>query len=197
MRLLRGAFFNDSLTSIPAVAQLASENNDAGTASIQHFGDSSSTSGWPADQMFSIVRLRSVSAIGEHVVRAQNQSAIVISTSLLPVARGHFQVWTNGEAQQAPAMPLMSTTLINMELDSGYSVAEPFDFLQYILSRSGLNDIAMSAGMQPTKGYRLALAENDLFTAQLTKVVLSAVDNGRLPDLEHIRSLLSAHVLQR
>src|SRR5712664_4238561 len=82
----------------------------------------------------------------------------------------------------------------------GAGQAVPFDYVHYSVPRNGLDDIAEDLGFGRVSDYRLAVLEDDLVVAQITKGILPFLrrsDGLAVLALDQLSLILGAHLLQR
>jgi len=166
-----------------------------------HLSDSSSlTTPWPAEQAFAVTHLCSESGMLDRTMQFDREKALVVSLSLNTIPRGNYHFWTEGQSREVPFLAPFTTSVTDMESDPVCLITGPFDYIHYHVPRTGLEDIARSLGIQPVGTFRCALAENDPFLSQFTKLVLPMLNSGgQFPELllDHFSLLLGAHLLQR
>jgi AraC-like DNA-binding protein len=75
-----------------------------------------------------------------------------------------------------------------------------FDYVHYSVPRRGLDDIAEDLGFGRVSDYRLAVLEDDLVVAQITKSILPFLGRSDAPSvlaLDQFSLILGAHLIQQ
>ncbi len=75
-----------------------------------------------------------------------------------------------------------------------------FDYVHYSVPREGLDDIAEDLGFGRVNDYRLAVLEDDLVVAQITRSILPFLGRSDAPSvlaLDQFSLILGAHLLQK
>jgi AraC-like DNA-binding protein len=128
-----------------------------------------------------------------------SEAALHISVAILPVPLGTYDLWIDGKAIDVPFIPLLRTSVMDLESDPVCWVGAGFDYVHYHVPKAGLDEIARDHGVGPTGSYKFAICEHDIVISQLTRYVLPFIGSrdwtGSLA-LDQFSLLLGAHVLR-
>ncbi len=125
--------------------------------------------------------------------------AILICVALTPAAIGQWKALYNGRSVGVTRAIPFATTFIDLNCRMEMWARGPFDYLHYYLSRDLLERIALDNAVAPSFQLREVFFVEDLVVAQITKNILSAINNGEPLDrleLDQIATVLGAHTLQ-
>jgi AraC-like DNA-binding protein len=154
---------------------------------------------WAAESLFGITRLRSETGIPDRTTRVPTEAALHISVSILPVPRRTYDLWIDGKAIDVPFIPMLRTSVMDLESDPVCWVGAGFDYVHYHVPKAGLDEIARDHGVEPPASYRFAICEHDIVLSELTRYVLPFIGTrdwaGSLA-LDQFSLLLGAHVLR-
>jgi len=117
----------------------------------------------------------------------------VLGSRELPIVAGDKIVPT-------PFIPAFRVNVIDLVSEPSCWARSAFDYVHYHVPREALEEIAGDLGFGPVGAFRLAIVEDDLVLAQMTKNILPYI--GRRDELsplamDHFRLILGAHLLQR
>ncbi len=141
------------------------------TTFIQLDGKSPVPSQFRTPGTFTITRLQSPAGLPDRITKLSPVPALLVSISLKSLPSSSYQVWTAA-----------------------------FDYVHYSVPRQGLDDIAEDLGFGRVNDYRLAVLEDDLVVAQITKSTLPFLgrsDRLSVLALDQFSLILGAHLIQR
>lgn len=148
---------------------------------------------------FQIARVTSPRPMKEPTSRFRTADSLIVSVSLCEIPYRSYEFWTEDKARDVPKLTPFTVSLTDLKSTPVSLVHTPFDYLHYDLPRKGVEDVAADLNVGQVTHFRCFLAEQDLFVAQLSRLVLrDAFSNTGCDDLEMDRLglLLSAHLLQ-
>ena len=148
---------------------------------------------------FAVTRLRSGPRDMEKAPAYPPDQAVLICVSLTPSAIGQWKALYNGMSVGVTRAIPFATTFIDLNCNMEMWVRGPFDYLHYYLSQGLLERIALDNGVSPSFRLQEAFFIEDLVVAQMTKSILTPVDQGEPLDrlaLDQIAMVLGAHTLQ-
>jgi AraC family transcriptional regulator len=163
-------------------------------------GKSSVPSEFRSPDTFSITRLRSPAGLPDRVTKLSAAPALLVSVSLQALPPSSYQLWTEDKIIPTAAVAPFRSNVIDFASGPRCWTGCAFDYLHYSVPRDGLDDIARDLGFGAVRDYRLAVLEDDLVVAQITKSVLPFVgrrDGPSLLALDQFNLILGAHLLQR
>jgi AraC family transcriptional regulator len=149
---------------------------------------------------FTITRLRSPAGLPDRITKRSAAPALLVSVSLEALPKSGYQLWTDDKLIPTPAVDPFRSNVIDFASEPRCWTGCAFDYLHYSVPREGLDDIARDLGFGVVKDYRLAVLEDDLVVAQITKSVLPFVGRSDGPSvlaLDQFSLILGAHLLQR
>jgi AraC family transcriptional regulator len=82
-------------------------------------------------------------------------------------------VWASDKLIPASVVHPFRSNVIDFDSQPRYWAGSAFDYVHYSVPRKGLDDIADDLGYGRVCDYRLAVLEDDLVVAQITKSILS------------------------
>jgi AraC family transcriptional regulator len=149
---------------------------------------------------FTITRLRSPVGLPDRITKRSVAPALLVSVSLKALPRSSYQLWTEDKIVPTAAVDPFRSNVIDFASAPRCWTGCAFDYLHYSVPHEGLDDIARDLGVGIVKDYRLAVLEDDLVVAQITKSVLPFVGRSDGPSvlaLDQFSLILGAHLLQR
>jgi AraC family transcriptional regulator len=167
---------------------------------VQLDGKSSTPSQFRAPGAFSIIRLQSPVGLSERITKRSPVPALLLSVSLKPLSRADYQLWAADKLLPTSAVRAFRSNVIDFESEPRCWAGCAFDYVHYSVPREGLEDIAEDVGFGPIRDYRLAVLEDDIVAAQITKSILPFLGRNDGPSmlaLDQFSLVLGAHLLQR
>ncbi len=149
---------------------------------------------------FTITRLRSPVGLPDRITKRSAAPALLVSVSLAALPKSDYQLWTEDKLIPTTAVDPFRSNVIDFASGPRCWTGCAFDYLHYSVPREGLEDIARDLGFGNVKDYRLAVLEDDLVVAQITKSILPFVGRNDPPSvlaLDQFSLILGAHLLQR
>lgn len=167
---------------------------------IQLNGNSSVPSQFRVPATFTITRLQSTVGLPERITKLSPVPALLVSTSVRPLAPKDYQLWTADKLIPTGIVPSYRSNVIDFDLEPRCWAGSAFDYVHYSFPRAGLVDIANDLGFGCVSNYRMAVHEDDLVLAQITKSILSFLGRKDKPSvlaLDQFNLILGAHLIQR
>jgi AraC family transcriptional regulator len=169
------------------------------TTFIQLDGRSAVPSQFRTPGTFTITRLRSPAGLPDRT-KLSPIPALLVSISLKSLPSSSYQVWTADKLMATSIVHPFRSNVIDFDSQPKCWAGSAFDYVHYSVPRKGLNDIAEDLGFGRVSDYRLAVLEDDLVVAQITKSVLPFL--GRTDDLsvlalDQLSLVLGAHLIQQ
>jgi AraC family transcriptional regulator len=163
-------------------------------------GNSPVPSEFRTPSTFTITRLKSPVGLPDRITKRSAAPALLVSVSLAALPKSGYQLWTEDKLIPTSAIDPFRSNVIDFASGPRCWAGCAFDYLHYSVPREGLDDIARDLGFGTVKDYRLAVLEDDLVAAQITKSILPFVGRSDSPSvlaLDQFNLILGAHLLQR
>jgi len=170
------------------------------TTHLQLNESSSVPAKWRNSSTFTITRVESSVGLPNRITKVSSVPALLVSMSLRYLAAGSYQLWLGDKIVPTPFVPAFRVNVIDLVSEPSCWAGSAFDYVHYHVPREVLEEIAEDLGFGPIGAFRLAIVEDDLVLAQMTKNILPYI--GRSHELsplamEHFQLNLGAHLLQR
>lgn len=149
---------------------------------------------------FTIVRLQSSAGLPDRITKISPIPALLVSISLKPLPSSSYRVWASDKVIPTAMVHPLRSNVIDFDSEPRCWAGRAFDYVHYSVPRQGLDDIAEDLGFGRVSDYRLAVLEDDLVVAQITKSVLPFLGRGDAPSvlaLDQFSLILGAHLIQR
>jgi AraC-like DNA-binding protein len=148
---------------------------------------------------FTITRLRSPVGLPERVTKLSPVPALLVSISLKSLAPSSYRVWAADKLISTSVVHQFRSNVIDFDSQPRCWAGTAFDYVHYSVPRTGLDDIAGDLGFGRISDYRLAVLEDDLVVAQITKSILPFIgrsDALSVLALDQLSLILGAHLIQ-
>ena len=149
---------------------------------------------------FTIIRLKSPAGLPDRITKLSPVPALLVSISLKSLPSSRYQVWTADKLLATSMVHPFRSNVIDFDSQPRCWAGSAFDYVHYSVPRTGLDDIAGDLGVGRVSDYRLAVLEDDLVVAQITRSILPFLgrsDRLSLLALDQFCLVLGAHLLQR
>jgi AraC family transcriptional regulator len=169
------------------------------TTFIQLDGRSPVPSQFRTPGAFTITRLKSPAGLPDRITKLSPVPAVLVSISLKSLPSSSYQVWTADKLIATSIVHTFRSNVIDFDSQPRCWAGSAFDYVHYSVPRKGLDDISEDLGFGRVSEYRLAVLEDDLVVAQITKSILPFLgrSNGlSLLALDQFSLVLGAHLLQ-
>jgi AraC family transcriptional regulator len=170
------------------------------TTFIQLDGKSSVPSQFRTAGTFTITRLQSPAGLPDRITKLSPVPALLVSISLKSLPSSSYQVWTADKLIATSNVHPFRSNVIDFDSQPRCWAGSAFDYVHYSVPRTGLDDIAEDRGFGRVSDYRLAVLEDDLVIAQITKSIipfLGRSDAVSVLALDQFSLVLGAHLLQQ
>lgn len=167
------------------------------TTFIQLDGRSTVPSQFRVPGTFTITRLQSPAGLSDRITKLSPVPALLVSISLKSLPLSSYQLWT---ADKLIATSVVHPYVIDFDSQPRCWAGSAFDYVHYSVPRQGLDDIAEDLGFGRVNDYRLAVLEDDLVVAQITKSILPFLgrkDALSVLALDQFSLILGAHLIQQ
>ena len=167
---------------------------------IQLDGQSRVPSQFRVPAAFTITRLQSPVGLPERITKLSPIPALLVSTSVRPLAPKYYQVWASDKLIPTFIVPAYRSNVIDFAMEPRCWAGSAFDYVHYSVPRTGLDEIADDLGFGRVSDYRLAILEDDPVLAQISKSVLPFLrrrDRLSVLALDQFSLILGAHLIQR
>jgi AraC family transcriptional regulator len=167
---------------------------------IQLDGGSTLPSQFRVPGTFTITRLQSPAGLPDRITKLSPVPALLVSISLKSLASSSYQVWTSDKLIATSIVHPFRSNVIDFDSQPSCWAGSAFDYVHYSVPRAGLDDIAGDLGFGRVSDYRLAVLEDDLVVAQITKSILPFLgrsDSLSVLALDQFSLILGAHLIQR
>ena len=149
---------------------------------------------------FTITRLQSPAGLPDRITKLSPVPALLVSISLKSLPSSSYQVWSADKLIATSTVHPFRSNIIDFDSQPMCWAGSAFDYVHYSVPRQGLDDIAEGLGFGRVSDYRLAVLEDDLVVAQITKSILpflGSKDRLSVLALDQFSLVLGAHLLQR
>jgi AraC family transcriptional regulator len=173
---------------------------DPFTMFIQLDAQSSVPSQFRTPGAFTITRLQSPASLPERVTKISSIPALLLSVSIKALPKTSYQLWCADRLLDTPAVRPFHSNVIDFDSEPRCWAGSAFDYVHYSVPRAILDDIAEDVGFGRIRDYRLAVLEDDLVVAQITKSALPFLGRRDRPSvlaLDQFSLILGAHLIQR
>ena len=149
---------------------------------------------------FTITRLQSPTGLPGRITKVSPIPALLVSISLKSLPSSSYQLWTSDKLVPTSFVHPFRSNVIDFDSQPGCWAGRAFDYVHYSVPRNGLDDIAEDLGFGRVNDYRLAVLEDDLVVAQITRSILPFLgrsDRFSVLALDQFSLILGAHLLQQ
>lgn len=170
------------------------------TTFIQLDGKSAVPSQFHTPGIFTITRLQSPIGLPDRITKLSPVPALLVSVSLKTLPSSSYQVWTADKLIPTSIVHPFRSNVIDFDSQPRCWAGSAFDYVHYTVPRKGLDDIAEDLGFGRISDYRLAVLEDDLVVAQITKSILPFLGRNDPPSvlaLDQFSLILGAHLIQQ
>src|SRR5882724_11789426 len=170
------------------------------TTFIQLDGKSPVPSQFRTPGTFTITRLQSPAGLPDRITKLSPVPAVLVSISLKSLPSSSYRLWTADKLIATSIVHPFRSNVIDFDSQPMCWAGTAFDYVHYSVPRKELNDIAEDLGFGRVSDYRLAVLEDDLVVAQITKSILPFLGRSDGPSvlaLDQFSLILGAHLLQR
>lgn len=170
------------------------------TTFIQLDGRSPVPSQFRSPGSFTITRLQSPAGLPDRITKLSPVPALLVSISLGSLPSSRYQVWTSDKLIPTSIVHPFRSNVIDFDSQPMCWAGSAFDYVHYSVPRRGLDDIAEDLGFGRVSDYRLAVLEDDLVVAQITKSIVPFLGRGdalSVLALDQFSLILGAHLIQR
>ena len=170
------------------------------TTFIQLDGGSTVPSQFRVPGTFTITRLQSPTGLPDRIMKLSPVPALLVSISLKSLPSSSYQVWTSDKLIPTSIVQRFRSNVIDFDSQPRCWAGSAFDYVHYSVPRTGLDDIADDLGFGRVNDYRLAVLEDDLVVAQITKSILPFLGRSDAPSvlaLDQFSLILGAHLVRQ
>ncbi len=170
------------------------------TTFIQLDGKSPVPSQFRTPGTFTITRLQSPAGLPERITKLSPVPSLLFSISLKSLPSSSYQVWASDKLIPTSIVHPFRSNVIDFDSQPRCWAGCAFDYVHYSFPRQGLDDIAEDLGFGRVNDYCLAVLEEDLVLAQLTKSILPFLGRSDAPSvlaLDQFSLILGAHLIQK
>jgi len=127
-------------------------------------------------------------------------AALLVSISLKSLPSSSYRVWTSDKLIPTSTVHPFRSNVIDFDSEPSCWAGGAFDYVHYSVPRKVLDDIVEDLGFGQVRDYRVAVLEDDLVVAQITKSILPFLGRSdglsRLA-LDQFSLILGAHLVQQ
>ena len=170
------------------------------TTFIQLDGGSTVPSKFRVPGTFTITRLQSPTGLPDRIMKLSPVPALLVSISLKSLPSSSYRVWTSDKLIPTSIVQRFRSNVIDFDSQPRCWAGSAFDYVHYSVPRTGLDDIADDLGFGRVNDYRLAVLEDDLVVAQITKSILPFLGRSDAPSvlaLDQFSLILGAHLVRQ
>jgi AraC family transcriptional regulator len=170
------------------------------TTFIQLDGKSSVPPQFCTPGTFTITRLQSPAGLPERITKISPVPALLVSIALKSLPPASYQLWTADKRIPTSIVYPFHSNVIDFDSQPRCWAGCAFDYVHYSVPRKELDDIAEDLGYGRVSDYRMAVLEDDLVVAQITKSIIPFVGRSDVLSvlaLDQFSLILGAHLLQQ
>jgi AraC family transcriptional regulator len=149
---------------------------------------------------FTITRLQSPVGLPGSITKLSPVPALLVSVSLKSLPSSSYQVWTSDKLIPTSIVQPFRSNVIDFDSQPRCWAGSAFDYVHYSVPRRGLDEIVEDLGFGRVSDYRLAVLEDDLVVAKITKSILPFLgrkDRLSVLALDQFSLVLGAHLVQQ
>ena len=149
---------------------------------------------------FSIVRVETNAPLADAVHKSSSVPALLLSTFVKPVAAADYRLWFDGKIVPTGRLPSFCVNLVDLAGEPAMWGAGGIDHVHFHVRQATIDDTAATLGYERGHGFRVAVGQQDVVLAQLTRSVLPFLARHAAPSplaLDQIELIVAAHILQR
>jgi AraC family transcriptional regulator len=149
---------------------------------------------------FSVVRVETGGPLPDVIQKSSSVPALLVSTFVKPVSASDYRLWVDGKCVPTGGIPAFRTNVVDLAAQPAMWADSGVDYVHFHVRRASIDDTAADLGFERVGGFRLAVADDDLVLAQITKGVLPSLGPGQAHyplALDNLELIVCAHLLQR
>jgi len=148
---------------------------------------------------FSAVRVETTGTLQDAVHKSSSVEALLVSMSLRAVAAPDYRLWVDGRVVPTGRIPAFRVNVIDLEAQPAMWADRGIHYVHFHLRRSSIDEMATDLGYDRVGGFRLAVAQEDLVLAQITRSIVPFLGRSGPPPIafDQLELILAAHVAQR
>jgi AraC family transcriptional regulator len=149
---------------------------------------------------FSVVRVETSGPLADAVHKSSSVPALLVSTFVKPVSASDYRLWVDGKSVPTGGIRAFRTNVVDLAAQPAMWADSGVDYVHFHVRRTSIDDTAADLGYEPVGDFRLAVADDDLVLAQITKSVLPSLGPRQAHHplaLDNLELILCAHLLQR
>ena len=148
---------------------------------------------------FSAVRVEATGPLPDAVHKSSSVEALLVSMSLRPVAGPDYRLWVDGKVVPTGRIPAFRANVIDLDAQPAMWADRGIHYVHFHLRRSCIDEMAADLGYDRVGGFRLAVAQEDIVLAQITRSILPFLGRSGPPPIafDQLELILAAHVAQR
>jgi AraC family transcriptional regulator len=148
---------------------------------------------------FSAVRVETTGRLPDAVHKSSSVAALLVSMSLRPVAGPDYRLWVDGKVVPTARIPAFRANVIDLDAQPAMWADRGIQYVHFHLRRSCIDEMAADLGYDRVGGFRLAVAQEDIVLAQITRSILPFLGRSGPPPIafDQLELILAAHVAQR
>jgi AraC family transcriptional regulator len=149
---------------------------------------------------FSVVRVETSGPLPDVIHKSSSVPALLVSTFVKPVSASDYRLWIDGKCVPTGGIPAFRTNVVDLAAQPAMWADSGVDYVHFHVRRASIDDTATDLGYERVGGFRLAVADDDLVLAQITKSLLPSLGPGQAHHplaLDNLELIVCAHLLQR
>jgi AraC family transcriptional regulator len=149
---------------------------------------------------FSVVRVETTGPLPDAVHKSSSVPALLVSTFVRPVEAPNYRLWVDGKAVPTGPIPAFRANVVDLAGEPAMWGGPGVDYVHFHVRRGAIDETAGVLGYDRIGEIRVAIAQEDLVLAQLTKTIVPFLGSGAAQPplaLDHLELILAAHVVQR
>ena len=148
---------------------------------------------------FSAVRVETTGRLPDAIHKSSSVDALLVSMSLRPVETADYTLWVDGKVVPTGRIGAFRANVIDLDAQPAIWGDRGIHYVHFHLRRSCIDATAADLGYDRVGGFRLAVAEEDIVLAQITRSILPFLGRSEPPPVayDELELILAAHVAQR
>jgi len=149
---------------------------------------------------FSIVRVETTGPLVEPIQKSSCVPALLLSTFIKPVSASGYRLWFDGKLVPLGKLQPFRVNVVDLQGEPEMWGQVGIDYVHFHVRQRVIDETAAALGYERVGKFRLAVAQDDLVLAQLTKSVAPFLEPHAATSplaLEQLELVVAAHVIQR
>jgi AraC-like DNA-binding protein len=149
---------------------------------------------------FSVVHVETTGPLAEAVHKSSSVDALLVSLTVRPIAAINHRLWVDGKLVTTGRIPAFRANVIDLAAEPAIWANQGVHYVHFHVRRAAVDEAAKALGYERMGGFRVAIAQQDIVLAQITKTLLPALDRSTRSTplaLDQLELIVGAHIVQR